>query len=356
MTSVSTILADLDSALNARSEEQRATTVSRVTDMFVDRADDYSDEQVGVFDVVLGRLAAGINQQGRVDLSERLADLPKAPHGVVRQLAFDDIGVARPVLTRSRVLTANDLIAVASTRGRDHMLAITERPDLTEPVTDYLVVKGDRIISHALASNLTARFSTRGLGLLVTRAFADETLQDALGHRSDIPQDLMSNLTNATQESARRRLMTKTATAALLVGDNTPKSDDTTSDESAARAAAEQRVRALSEAGQLTESTLLAFASEGARHEAICALSVLARISVTAAEQSLLGVDRDACLVIGRAIGWQWETARALMRLRPAGEQLPHMINRAKSNFESLSPATAQRVLQFMRLKEKTVS
>ncbi len=353
MTTVSTILADLDSALASSSENQKVSTMTRVTDMFVDRADDYNDEQISVFDVVLGRLAAGVGRHGRMVLSERLADLNKAPHGVVRQLALDEIGVARPVLTRSCVLNDHDLIAVASTRGRDHMLAITERPDLTEPVTDYLVVKGDQVISHALAHNQTARFSMRGMGLLVTRAYADEALQVALVERSDVPPDLMGNLTNAAHESARRRLMSKTSTAALLVGDTTSKHATSASDDTAARTAAADQVRELAAAGTLNETALAAFAAKGSSHLAVCAMSVLAKISIGAADQALLGSDRDACLVVGKALGWNWTTIQSLIRLRPAGEQLPHVMERSRSNFESLSQQTAQRVLQFMRVKEQ---
>lgn len=352
MTTVTIILADLDSALVSHSEDQKNRTINRVTDMFTARADEYSDEQVSVFDVVIGRLASGVGLQSRIDLSERLADLVKAPHGVVRQLALDEIGVARPVLTRSCMLNENDLIAVASTKGRDHMLAITERPHLTPPVTDYLVVKGDRVISHALAGNDTARFSARGMGLLVTRAFSDEVLQVTLSGRDDIPSELMVNLSNAARDSARRRLMSRTSPAALMsrAGGEGSHAD---TDISESRKAAAQTVRDLSARGGLDEHSLLQYAVAGKSDEALYALSFMAKVSIHAAEQAILGADRDACLVIAKAMGWGWETIEALIGLRPPTEQLPHMVDRARSNFENLSSVTAQRVLQFMRMKDQ---
>jgi len=352
MTTVTIILADLDSALASHSEDQKNNTINRVTDMFTARADEYSDEQVSVFDVVIGRLASGVGLQSRIDLSERLADLVRAPHGVVRQLALDEIGVARPVLTRSCMLNENDLIAVASTKGRDHMLAITERPHLTPPVTDYLVVKGDRVISHALAGNDTARFSARGMGLLVTRAFSDEALQVTLSGRDDIPSELMVNLSNAARESARRRLMSRTSPAALMSragGDGSHAGTGI----SESRKAAAQTVRELSARGGLDEHALLQYAVAGKSDEALYALSSMAKVSIHAAEQAILGADRDACLVIGKAMDWRWETIEALIGLRPSSDQLPHMVDRARSNFENLSSVTAQRVLQFMRMKDQ---
>lgn len=352
MSTVKAILADLESAIASHSEDQKAQTMIRVTDLFLARADEYSDDQVSVFDVVIGRLAAGVDVKRRVELAERLADLIKAPHGVVRQLALDELIVARPVLTRSSVLTEQDLIAVASTKGRDHMLAITERPHLTETVTDYLVVKGDRVISTALAKNEGARFSKRGMGLLVTRAFADESLQTALGAREDVPAELMVNLSKATRDSARRRLMTRTAPAALLSrAPGAPEAPSETDGEARKEAAA--LVAALAQADKLDEPALAAFAAKGKLDEAVCALATMVQISTAAAEQSLLGGDRDACLVLGKAMGWGWDTVKLLLSLRPEADNLPHLVARSRSNYESLSQPTAQRVLQFMRVKDQ---
>ncbi|MGL4439122.1 MAG: DUF2336 domain-containing protein, partial [Bosea sp. (in: a-proteobacteria)] len=296
MTTVTNILADLESALASRSEDQKNSTIARVTEMFSARAEEYNPEQVGVFDVVIGRLASGVGVQSRIVLSERLAVLGTAPHGVVRQLALDEIVVARAVLTRSTMLDESDLIAVASTKGRDHMLAITERPNLTEPVTDYLVVKGDRVISHALAHNETARFSARGMGLLVTRAFADDALQVALGGRDDIPPELVVNLANAARDSARRRLLNRAAPPAHLSRQDMAAETATVSND---HSSASKAMRELEAKGQLDEAALAGFAQRAAIDEAICAISLLAKISLYAAEHAVLGTDRDAGLVIG---------------------------------------------------------
>jgi uncharacterized protein (DUF2336 family) len=257
------------------------------------------------------------------------------------------------VLTRSVCLSDQDLIAVASTKGRDHMLAITERPNLNEPVTDYLVVKGDRAISQALAINLSAKFSGRGMGLLVTRSFSDEVLQTALSGREDVPEELMVNLGNAARESARRRLLNKTAPGALLSGAAAQPAPATSGLDPAALEAALAGVRELAAAQRLDEGALAKFATTQAAAQAICALSVLADVGLPTAEQAVLGADRDAVLVIGKAMGWDWATIKALIGLRPAGEQLPHMLDRASSNFEQLSVQTAQRVMQFMRVKDQ---
>jgi hypothetical protein len=190
------------------------------------------------------------------------------------------------------------------------------------------------------------------MGLLVTRAFADDALQVTLSGRDDIPSELMVNLSNAARDSARRRLMSRTSSAALMSrdgGDGLHADPDI----SESRKAAAQTVRELSARGGLDERALHHYAVSGKSDEALYALSFMAKVSLHAAEQAILGADRDACLVIGKAMEWNWETIEALIGLRPSAENLPHMMDRAKSNFENLSAATAQRVLQFMRVKDQ---
>ncbi len=351
MTSVSAVLSELDSALLSQTEAKAADTVARVTDMFVTVAAACSDDQLGVFDVVIGRLAARVGPRARLDLSERLAELARAPRGVIRQLALDDIAIARPVLTRSTLLGEHDLITVAAEKGQDHMLAITERPDLSANVTDYLVVKGDRVITHALASNLTALFSGRGMSLMVTRAISDEALQSALGERSDIPDPLKTNLSNAIRDSARRRIMARPVPAALTIAQMPGDAD--LPGEADLRRAAIQMIEEMQATGKLTEAVLAGLAASGKTDHTVLALSALAKISVSAAEQAINGADRDACLVIGKAMNWDWATIKALLSARPAADQLPHLVDRARANYEALSATTATRVLQFMRVKEQ---
>jgi uncharacterized protein (DUF2336 family) len=347
MNSVSLVLADLEAAMRSRSEEQRARTAARVADLFVLQAEAYSDDQADVFGAVIGRLAVNISATGRMQLAERLADVAQAPTGVIRQFALDEIAVARPVLLRSPRLSDEDLIAVASTKGHSHMLALTERPHLGAPVTDYLVVKGDRVISHGLAVNQTARFSRRGMGLLVTRSLTDDSLQSALGQRCDLPDELQASLAQAVNASSRRRLIGHASPDGNGAGIDGQREPHALALDAAGLAIAE-----IQAAGRLNEDTLAGLARDGAIAETVCGIAALARISPKAAEMALTGHDRDAIIVISRAMSWSWATVRALLGLRPEQDRLPHAIDRARTNFDNLSASTAQRVLQFIRARD----
>lgn len=94
--------------------------------------------------------------------------------------------VARPVLSRSPRLDDQTLMAIALEQGRDHMLAICERPILSPCVTDVLLAEGDGVVRHAVVGNPGARFSPVGTATLIHHARRDQALGELLGERMDL--------------------------------------------------------------------------------------------------------------------------------------------------------------------------
>ncbi len=192
----------------------------------------------------------------------------------------------------------------------------------------------------------------RSLGLLATRAISDDALQYALGQRPDVPDDLLITLSKAAQASAQRRMNSKTATPPPVLP---PKIKDEAEFQLAADVTARaEDIAGLAKSGELTEAKLAAYGEEGDKARAIAALAFMARLSEHAARMVITGLDRDAVVIVGKAMGWSWATVRALGKLRPENEQSSHMVQRAKQSYETLKPETAERVLQFIRVKEQT--
>jgi uncharacterized protein (DUF2336 family) len=355
MSSLPKLIKDLEGSLARGSPQRRAATLRRVTDLFLQCPDALTDEQVEVFDVVIARLAAAIEARARAELAERLADIPNAPRGVIRSLAHDQIVVARPVLTRSERLSDEDLIAVALAKGRDHMLAISERAKLSEPVTDVLVSRGDRVVAHAIAGNHGARLSRMSSAALLNRACADEALQALLSKRQDLPEPHVHQLIAVARETARRRLaqtMPALPDASLdeLVEESAQAVEAAVSngrDYSRAYAA----IHVLTAERQLTESDIVAFASEAMAPETICAVAYMSGLSVSAAERLFDGPEADLLLVVGKAQGWSWRTIRAMLRLRRPSPTAANL-KRAQEVYDELSSATAQRVVHFLKVRE----
>lgn len=359
MSPIGALLRDLETSMARGSNDERAAILVRLTDLFLSTAAGMAEDQISVFDVVIGRLARAIETRARIELSERLSHVPNAPSGVVRQLALDEIAVARPVLIASPRLSDHDLVAVSAAKGRDHMLAITERPDLGEPVTDFLVLRGGRVVTHAVAANQTARFSRHGMGVLVMRAVQDDGLQATLGTRHDVPADLAEQLMIAAKNSARRRLEASLEPAmAGAVASAVERSAEKVSaqveigDDVGKFGAALADIKALNEAGKLDEAVIAQYATSGAAEHAICGVAVLARLTLPGTEQIVFGPDRDAVLLVVRGMGWSWETAKGLIGLRKGDGKSVPVLERAKQSFRNLTPSTSQRVLGFLRMRD----
>src|SRR5262249_60110704 len=132
-----------------------------------------------------------IETKARAELPNQLAPVGNAPTQVVRRLARDDdIAVAGPLLKQSPRLAETDLVDIAQTKSQAHLLAISERPGIAEPVTDVLVRRGDQEVVRSVADNPEARISEGGFFTLVDRAEKDGVLAEKVGLRPDIPPRL----------------------------------------------------------------------------------------------------------------------------------------------------------------------
>src|SRR5436190_22723296 len=131
------LISELEDVIQNGSSERRILTLQRITALFLDGADRFSEDHVRLFDDVLGRLIEEIETKARSELSCRLAPVGNAPAQVVRKLAKDDdISVAGPVLQQSQRLADADLVDIAKTKSQAHLLAISNRAGIAEPVTD----------------------------------------------------------------------------------------------------------------------------------------------------------------------------------------------------------------------------
>ena len=355
MGSLPKLIRDLEGSIAYGSPERRAETLKRVTDLFLQSPETLSDEQVDVFDMVIARLATAIETRARADLAERLADVPNAPRGIIRSLAHDQIVIARPVLTRSPRLSDDDLIAVALAKGRDHMLAISERSRLSEPVTDVLVSRGDRVVAHAIAGNPGARLSRMSSAALINRASADEALQTLLRQRQDLPEAHVHQLVAVARETARRRI-TQSMPSDLQSSIAEVVEESAHTVEAAVSSGRDYsraygQIHAIIEERPLAESDLVAFASDRRVEETACAIAYLVGLSVSAAERLFEGTETDLLLVVGKSQGWSWRTLRSLLRLR-IPEPTAHQLRRAQEVYDHLSATTAQRVVHFLKVRE----
>src|SRR3954454_24821345 len=83
------LLDELQAALAHGTVARRVETLRRVTDLFLNGAVDYSDQQIALFDDVFHCLMRHIEASARALLAQRLAPVGAAPPMTIRTLAFD---------------------------------------------------------------------------------------------------------------------------------------------------------------------------------------------------------------------------------------------------------------------------
>ena len=165
------LIDELEAAVANRDIGARADILRRLTDLFVIAADQFSNEQLDLFDDVMCRLLDRIERSALAAFGERLSMVANAPPKVCRMLALDEsVEVAGPLLSASAQL--DDATLVAGARTQDHMLAISRRKVLSEDVTDVLIKRGDRRVVVSTAANDGAQFSEYGYSALIFRSRA----------------------------------------------------------------------------------------------------------------------------------------------------------------------------------------
>ncbi len=360
MTAPCSLLDELQRALAAGSEAQRDDMLSRITDLFVDGAQRYTEVQIGLFDEVFTKLATAIEAKARAKLSSRLAEAPNAPAGVVRALAFDDdIEVARPVLVNSDRLADADLVATAQSKSQQHLAAIAQRKTLSEAVTDVLVTRGDHRVAHTVVRNTGARFSDAAFRLLVKRSAGDDTLALGIGTRRDLPRQHFLDLLEQASASVRARLAAENPAAGAelegvlneVVGGIRSETRKVSINYVNATAAVEAAMKK----GRLSEAEVYQFARERRFEETTVALSLLCKIEIDLVERALNDRGHEILLILARLAGFSWTSAKAIVLLKCADRGISAQdLDSAMHSFANLQVETARRVLDFYHSRLKT--
>lgn len=355
MNTHGSFIGDLEYAIAHGSDARRVTALRLVTNFFVSSAEQLNEEHIDLFDEVIGRLIDHIESRALVELSERLAPIGNAPPKTVRKLAYrDDIDVARPVLARSERLTEADLMRIAKAKGQQHLLAISGRKQLSEPLTDVLVKRGDMPVTHCLASNPGARLSDTAVTALADSAEKDPVLGEKLVVRPDIPLHVFCRLLAcATDIVVHRLLVVASADAKPEVQRVVTRiAGEVAAGAPAPRyyAAALRSVLLMYTAGLLDEHKLLEFASAKCVEESVAALSILCSVPVDIADQLVFSEHIEAFLILCRSANLRWPTVRAVIQLRPPDYHVsPQRLMQVWEDFGKLSPSTAKAVLNHWR-------
>jgi uncharacterized protein (DUF2336 family) len=352
------IINEVENAIATGSVERRHTALRRVTDLFLVASEQYSDDEIALFDDVIIRLAADIELSARSLLAVRLAPIPNAPPNTIRALAFDDaIEVARPVLAQSERLDDQTLVENGRKKSQEHLLAISRRRSLSETVTDLLVQRGNQRVVLSAAQNGGARFSDLGFAILVQRSAGDDRLAACVGSRPEIPAHLFLELLSKASRIVRAKLEAEHPQAKRdvrqVVGEVAERIRTEALDGSSDRDAARALVESLHRSGELDDDRLRTFAKDGRREEITAALALMCEISLRFVERAMMQERPETVLVLARAVGLSWPTIKAILLLR-MGKRIiaADEVAQCLARFERLKPTTATEILRFYQKRD----
>ncbi len=358
MTVATPLIPGLDEIVRHGDPKRRAEATRRIIELFLMGAANFRPDHVDLFDGVLIDLVPHAELAARADLAERLSVLANAPRALVGQLAREDeILIAGPLLRRSPVIDERALIEIARIKGQGHLLAMSERPTLSPDLTDIIVRRGDREAVRRAAGNAGALFSQAGYSALIKRANQDGVLTLTVGQRDDLSGPQLKDLLAGSIDIIRRRLFEVVKPGrqaeikqAMSEISGIPEPVESRRD----FAPAQRTILALRSAGELNEAALLGFAKAFKYEESIAALAAMSGVRIGTLDRLITGERYDPILIVGKVVGLEWATVRALILLRLGRHRVPAPadIESARMNFARLMPSTAERVVNFWQTRQ----
>ena len=357
---------EVEAAVAAYSPDKCCETIRRVTALFSASAGNLSEEQVALFGDVLDRLINTIELRSLAEigarvalaeLSAQLAPIAQAPSPVVRRLArHDEISVAGPVLTESARLSPEDLVEIARSGGEQHLLAISSRWWLKEIVTDVLLARRFKSVSHRLVKNPGARISPAGFAIVLSQAETDPELAVETGIRVDLPRELRSQLLRKATETVRARLLSRAPPHLFEDIRNAISAASASANREMSKerdfAAASHLVAMLKIEGRLDEEVMCDFARKRRYEETVIALAELSESNVDLVRSLMQSLRSDGILVPCKVAGLSWQSVTLVLDCRfSTGRTSPDELAKLKGQYAKLLPADARRLLKLWMIK-----
>jgi hypothetical protein len=304
---------------------RRDDVLVRLSELFSSLSTILPDDGVDTFDAIFVSLLPVCGTAARVTLANTVAPLERAPGKSIRHLAFDDsIVVASPVIKLSPLLLDDHLLALATVKSTEHLLALCERNRLASAVTDVILSRANGAIRVALVTNPGAELSPAAQAKLADAALDDGELYDLMVKRPDLAQRL-DEATAAEPEAPGRSGPFAAQPAAILTAglvDHAPV------------VALDERIGAL----------LRNCAVDAAL--AMLATAVTAPISALSRAYAL--DVHGAFLAYAKAVPLSWETTHLFLQRRYEAGQVVPRPQRAELDFRKLLVADARRVVAML--------
>jgi uncharacterized protein (DUF2336 family) len=251
-------------------------------------------------------MARDVEVTVRAALSASLRATLKLPHDVALRLAHDVEAVALPILTDSLVLTDADLVAIVRSGSSAKSVAIADRRDLSETVSDAVITHASEAAVTTLMRNDTARISEASLQHGVERFKDSEAVVGSMVRRSTLPTAVAERLAVIASEEFRNYLVQHHALSADVASDIVLRGRESAILRLGRGASApelETLITQMHQNGRLTASLLLRAVCMGDIAFFEAALAVMAAVPLSNAQMLIHDAGRQGLAAIYRKAG-----------------------------------------------------
>ncbi|MBT3372848.1 MAG: DUF2336 domain-containing protein [Rhodospirillaceae bacterium] len=369
MTAHTKKLENLIEVAHEASSDKRRELLEGVTDLFMDDGPGLNDQEQVIASDILGKVITEVEREVRARLSYRLADLDNAPVDLIRQLASDEIEVARPLLERSGALSDQDLIEIINTQGKEHQLTVSLRSSVSEGVTDALVATGDDEVMLSVINNAGAEISRGAMETIVDRSETSEMLHEPLLNRQDLPPDLMHNMFWWVSAALKKHILTEAHVDEAAVDQMLAEAEQgmvqEAEEEEDRLGRVERAVRRRMRLGQLNQDALVQYLRRGQVPEFIASLGYLTDIDQKTARRIVFTPGHEAVAVACRAKGFDLSTFSTIVLLLDGAidsgkegveKQLrrPEEVANLLELYKEVPVETAKRAMRFWAIRQKS--
>jgi uncharacterized protein (DUF2336 family) len=347
------------------SSDKRRELLEGVTDLFFADDVDMNDAESALADDILGQVSDQVEEHVRMELSHRFSGAHQAPPGLIKKLANDIIEVARPILTKSGVLSDEDLREIIATMGNEHQLAITRRETISEAVSDALIENGNEEVLVSLVENERSQISRDGLEKLVEKSEGIEGLHAPLLQRDDLPHDLMHDMFWFVGSALKRVIMTKSDVdedeVNKLLAEREAAFQQQGGSASDALTPAEKQVRRMARLGQLNHGTMAQLLRQGEKEQFVAALAYLTEIDLGTAKRITNSPSREAIAIACRASDFDLSTFSSIALLLneegTVGGQMrtPAEVAILLELYNKIPVDAAKRTMRFWRIRKTSM-
>ncbi len=207
ISSVKETLPIMLSLAREHTELSRIQLACMLADVFMDKNIHLTPREEAQLNDLMDILMFNCSPDVRTELIKKFVDVTSMPRRMVRNLAQDNIDVARPILVTSTLLSDDDLIHVVESKGGDHAVAVASRQEVSEAVADALVTTGDLRVMQVVVENLGAHLSPVAVDVVADAARFSLQLRKPLLSRPEMHVDAAMKLYWWMEQDLRRQTL-----------------------------------------------------------------------------------------------------------------------------------------------------